>query len=103
MAKSLEIDAAVRDALAASGQPGNSATGAEVMRLRVAAGDTGTTVAGLTAPGWAVVAPFAWHPWVGVVAAEHCGSALLCRCPRVRGRPSRHGPRGDHTRSHCAT
>jgi hypothetical protein len=60
------LDGRLRDALAQAAQQGDSAGVADAIRSRVAAGDTGTSVAGSTAPGWGGGA-WSWMPWLATV------------------------------------
>ncbi len=71
-----ELDAVLRDAFQRTVQPGDSAGVADAIRSRVAAGDTGTSVAAATAPGWGSGVA-SWLPWLGlVVGAGVVGGGL---------------------------
>lgn len=71
-----ELDAVLRDAFQRTVQPGDSAGVADAIRSRVAAGDTGTSVAAATAPGWGAGVA-SWLPWLGlVVGAGVVGGGL---------------------------
>lgn len=71
-----ELDAVLRDAFQRTVQPGDSAGVADAIRSRVAAGDTGTSVAAATAPGWGGGVA-SWLPWLGlVVGAGVVGGGL---------------------------
>jgi hypothetical protein len=60
------LDGRLRDALAQAAQQGDSAGVADAIRARVAAGDSGTSAAGSTAPGWGGGA-WSWMPWLATV------------------------------------
>ena len=70
------LDSRLRDALGQAAVPGDSAGVADAIRSRVAAGDSGTSVAGSTAPGWGGGA-WGWLPVMGIaVAATIAGGAI---------------------------
>lgn len=80
------LDARLRDALARAARPGDSAGVADAIRSRLDAGDSGTSVATATAPGWGGGA-WSWMPWLGlVVVAGVVGTAL--GVSGVAGRPA---------------
>jgi hypothetical protein len=66
MAEFDALDARLRDALEQAAQQGDSAGVADAIRARVAAGDSGTSAAGSTAPGWGGGA-WSWMPWLATV------------------------------------
>lgn len=86
MVKDSSTDSALREAFTRAAEPGESTGVADAIRSRVAAGDTGTSVAGTSAPGFHNSA-WSWLPWVGVVAlAGLVGGAL--GAGGVFGRPA---------------
>lgn len=66
MAEFDALDGRLRDALAQAAEHGDSTGVADAIRSRIAAGDSGTSVAGGTAPGWGG-GMSSWLPWLGLV------------------------------------
>ncbi len=66
MAEFDELDSRLRDALGQAAEQGDSTGVADAIRSRIAAGDSGTSVAGGTAPGWGG-GMLSWLPWLGLV------------------------------------
>lgn len=70
------LDGRLRDALGRAAEPGDPAGVADAIRARVAAGDSGASVAASTAPGWGG-GVLRWLPWLGMlVAGALVGSAI---------------------------
>jgi hypothetical protein len=70
------LDSRLRDAFAEAAEQGDSTGVADAIRSRVAAGDSGTSVAGGTAPGWGGGA-FSWLPWLGLIVLAGIGGTAL--------------------------
>lgn len=70
------LDSRLRDAFAKAAEQGDSTGVADAIRSRIAAGDSGTSVAGGTAPGWGGGA-FSWMPWLGLVVLAGIGGTAL--------------------------
>lgn len=76
MAEFTELDSRLRDAFAQAAEPGDSTGVADAIRSRIAAGDSGTSVATSTAPGWGGGA-FSWMPWLGLIVLAGIGGTAL--------------------------
>lgn len=70
------LDSRLRDAFAKAAEQGDSTGVADAIRSRIAAGDSGTSVAGGTAPGWGGGA-FSWLPWLGLIVLAGIGGTAL--------------------------
>jgi hypothetical protein len=70
------LDSRLRDAFAKAAEQGDSAGVADAIRSRVAAGDSGTSVASSTAPGWGGGVG-SWLPWIGLIVLAAVGGAAL--------------------------
>lgn len=68
MAEFDELDGRLRDALGRAAEPGDPAGVADAIRARLASGDSGTSVAASTAPGWGG-GVLSWMPWLALVVA----------------------------------
>lgn len=70
------LDSRLRDALGQAAQPGDSTGVADAIGSRIAAGDSGTSVAGGTAPGWGGGA-WSWMPWLALVVVAGVGGGAV--------------------------
>lgn len=70
------LDSRLRDAFAKAAEQGDSTGVADAIRSRIAAGDSGTSVASSTAPGWGG-GVFSWMPWLGLVVLAGIGGTAL--------------------------
>jgi hypothetical protein len=85
----MSLDELLSSSLKSAAEPAASAGVADVIRSRVAAGDTGTSVAGSTAPGWGgsaggvmtIVAPMALIVVAGIAGGALGASGLLGLTP----------------------
>jgi hypothetical protein len=85
----MSLDELLSSSLKSAAEPAASAGVADAIRSRVAAGDTGTSVAGSTAPGWGgsasgvmtIVAPIALIVVAGAVGGALGASGLLGLTP----------------------
>ena len=71
------LDSRLGDAFAKAAEQGDSAGVADAIRSRVAAGDTGSSVAGGTAPGWGGPGVLGWLPWLALIVVAGVGGAAL--------------------------
>jgi hypothetical protein len=70
------LDSRLRDAFANAAEQGDSTGVADAIRSRIAAGDSGTSVAASTAPGWGSGVG-GWLPWLGLVVLAGIGGTAL--------------------------
>lgn len=73
----LSLDELLSSSLKSAAEPANSAGVADAIRARVAAGDTGTSVASSTAPGWTPPRPRWIGPMIGAIAGLTAVLAVL--------------------------
>jgi hypothetical protein len=80
------LDSRLRDAFAKAAEQGDSTGVADAIRSRIAAGDSGTSVAGGTAPGWGSGVG-GWLPWLGLIVLAGIGGTALGASGVFAGEP----------------
>jgi hypothetical protein len=71
------LESRLRDALGQAAEQGDSTGVADAIRSRIAAGDSGASVASSTAPGWGGGGVLGWLPWLGLVVVAAVGGTVL--------------------------
>ncbi|HWH97225.1 MAG TPA: hypothetical protein VNS80_02560, partial [Pseudolysinimonas sp.] len=71
------LDSRLRDAFNQAAEQGDSTGVADAIRSRIAAGDSGASVAASTAPGWGGGGALGWLPWLGLIVVAGLGGAAL--------------------------
>jgi hypothetical protein len=70
------LDGRLRDAFAKAAEQGDSTGVADAIRSRISAGDSGTSIASSTAPGWGGGVG-SWLPWIGLIVVAAIGGTAV--------------------------